>query len=117
MLLFKENARERERERERGREESRFVGFLFEIGSKTCVRITRLLSRSVQIVEEEEEEEDEKKRKRGYILSSSSPLRYAQRTLLKYKTKKAQNCSGASLDDERRKKKENERRYIHNIHT
>ena len=59
MLLFKENARERER----GREESRFVGFLFEIGSKTCVRITRLLSRSVQIVEEEEEEEDEKKEK------------------------------------------------------
>lgn len=68
MLLFKEKMRERDGE------ESRFVGFLFEIGSKTCVRITRLLSRSVQIVEEEEEEEDEKKKERLHSFFFFSPV-------------------------------------------
>jgi len=94
MLLFKEKTRERERGRKS------LVGFLFEIGSKTCVRITRLLSLSVQTVEEEEEEDE--KRKRGYILSSST---LCTAHLAQIQNKKAQNCSGASKDDERRKKK------------
>jgi len=77
MLLFKEKNRERDRERKS------FVGFLFEIGSKTCVRITRLLSLSVQTVEEEEEEDEKEKEVTFFLL-----LQCARRTLLKYKTKK-----------------------------
>jgi hypothetical protein len=104
MLLFKE----KKRERERGRERKSLVGFLFEIGSKTCARITRLLSLSVQTVEEEE---DEKRKKRGYILSSSSTVRTAH--LAQIQNKKAQSCSGASKDDERRKRKAKEDIYTH----
>jgi len=99
MLLFKENARERERERRKS-----FCWFLIRDWIKDVCSHNSITLSFCPNSRGRRRRRRRKKRKRGYILSSS-PLRYAQRTLLKYKTKKAQNCSGASLDDERRKKK------------
>jgi hypothetical protein len=93
MLLFKEKKRERDREKV-------VCWFLIRDWIKdVCSHNSITLSFCPN---SRGRRRRRRKRKRGYILSSSI---VCTAHLAQIQNKKAQNCSGASIDDERRKKK------------